>query len=252
VTGGEVLTPLLRQRIIESVGGRVVEMYGAHELGLVAWQCPGRGTALHVADDGVVLEILKDGRPAGPGEAGEVVATPLHAFAMRFIRYRLGDLVTRGPAPCPCGAPFSTVLTIQGRMLDHLVMPDGSLVHPYALVPVLLHAGRWLGQYQLTQETRERVVLRVTALAPPAPGELRALEAAIQAGLGAGVHVQLLVVPEIPPEINGKFRASRSLVASVYDGTDWDGRRAEELVSMTGTGDVLRSAGGGGRDPGVP
>jgi len=168
ISGGEVLTPLERRQISESFGARVVDMYSSHEAGLIAWEC-SRGTRLHVADDSVILEVLKDGRPAEPGEAGEVVATRLHAFAMPFIRYRLGDLVTRGPGPCPCGAPFSTILTVQGRMTDYFQMPDGRLLRPYELV-IIIHqqAARWVGQFQLTQETRERVVLRVAPLVPPA------------------------------------------------------------------------------------
>lgn len=247
ISGGEVLTPLERRQISESFGARVVDMYSSHETGLIAWEC-SRGTGLHVADDSVILEVLKDGRPAEPGEAGEVVATRLHAFAMPFIRYRLGDLVTRGTAPCPCGAPFSTILTIQGRMTDYFQMPDGRLLQPYELV-IIIHqqAARWVGQFQLTQETRERVVLRVAPLVPPAPDEVAVLEGVARAKLGAGIDFQLLLVPEIPVEINGKFRLSRSFVQSVYDEVDWDRRRADDMASLnrvaTGEARPFRPAG---------
>lgn len=220
ISGGEVLVPLERQQIGDSFGARVVDMYGSHELGLIAWDCP-RGAGMHVADDSVILEVVKDGRPAEPGEAGEVVATRLHAFAMPFIRYRTGDLATLGPTPCPCGAPFSTLRTVQGRMIDHFVLPDGGLLHPNELVVAILRdAARWIAQFQLTQETRERVVLRVAPLVSPTPEETAALEAHARAKLGAGIEFQLLLVPEISLEINGKFRVSRSFVQSVYDEVD--------------------------------
>jgi phenylacetate-CoA ligase len=234
LTGSEVLTPLLRRQIGESFGAPVLEMYGAHELGLIGWQCPRVG-ALHIADDAVIVEVLKDGRPAKPGEVGEVVATRLHAFAMPFIRYRLGDLVTQGEAPCPCGAPFSTILTVQGRMVDYFPLPDGRLFHPYELVTIILDlAIRWIGQYQLTQERLDRVVLRVAPLATPSPAEVAGLEQAARARLGPGVEFQILLVSELPVEVNGKFRVSRSLVESVYNGIDWERRRAEELASVRG------------------
>ncbi len=38
-----------------------------------------------------------------------VVVTALHSFAMPFIRYRLGDLVTRGVDACPCGQSFAVI-----------------------------------------------------------------------------------------------------------------------------------------------
>ncbi len=85
----------------------------------MAWECRHSGD-LHTCDDGVLVEVLRDGRPAEPGERGEVVVTNLHAYAMPFIRYRIGDLATRG-APCGCGAPFSTIGEITGT--DDRLLP---------------------------------------------------------------------------------------------------------------------------------
>src|SRR5262249_132951 len=154
------------------------EMYGTHELGLIGWQCLHMG-AFHVADDSVIVEVLKDGRPARCGETGEGVVTRLHAFAMPFIRYRLGDLVTQGGRSCGRGAPFSTIWTVQGRMLDYFPLAGGRLLHPYELTTVILeHGARWVGQYQLTQERLDRVVARVMPLTTPSPEEVDALERA--------------------------------------------------------------------------
>jgi len=233
ISGGEVLTAFERREISETMGARIVDMYSSHELGLIGWECP-QGAGLHVTDDSLLLEVVKDGRPAALGEAGEVVATRLHAFAMPFIRYRTGDVVTRGPAPCPCGAPFSAVLTVQGRMIDYFELPDGRLMHPNEVVVDLLrHAGRWIAQYQLTQETRGRIVLRIAPLHPPPTEEVAAIERHAWSVLGAGVDFELLLVPEIPFETNGKFRISRSLVRSVYDDVDWERRRAEDLSRVS-------------------
>jgi phenylacetate-CoA ligase len=231
ISGGEVLTPPMRRQITEVFGAPVVEHYGAHELGTVAWQCNETG-GFHVPDDGVIVEVLKDGRPARPGEVGEVVVTRLHALAMPFIRYRLGDLVTQGAATCPCGAPFSTIFTVQGRMLDYFPLANGRLVHPYELVMIILDRGtRWIGQYQLTQERRDRVILRVVPRLHPSPEDISWFEQAVREQLGPGIEFQVFLVPEIPMEVNGKFRVSRSLVESAYDGIDWDRRRATELTA---------------------
>jgi phenylacetate-CoA ligase len=233
ISGGEVLTPLMRREITEAFGVPVVELYGSHEFGMIAWQCTKRG-GFHVSDDSVIVEVLKDGRPARPGEVGEVVATRLHAFAMPFIRYRLGDLVTRGDTPCPCGAPFSTICTVQGRMLDYFPLANGRLVHPYELTVMMIldHGSRWIGQYQLTQERRDRVVLRVVPRQSPSPADIAGLEKTAREHLGPGIEFQVVLVPEIPLEVTGKFRVSRSLVESAYDGIDWDRRRAMELTVL--------------------
>jgi phenylacetate-CoA ligase len=80
----------------------------------MAWECRHSGD-LHTCDDGVLVEVLVDGRPAEPGERGEVVVTNLHAYAMPFIRYRIGDVATRA-APCRCGAPFATIGEIRSSL----------------------------------------------------------------------------------------------------------------------------------------
>jgi phenylacetate-CoA ligase len=231
ISGGEVLTPIMRRQITDAFGVPVVEHYGTHELGTVAWQCT-KGGGFHVADDGVVVEVLNGDRPARPGEAGEVVATRLHAFAMPFIRYRLGDLVTRGEAACECGAPFSTIFTVQGRMLDYFPLADGRLLHPYDVTwGIITHAMRWIGQYRLTQERRDRLVLEVVARLTPSLEELASLERVARERLGPGIEFQAVLVPEISLEANGKFRVSRSLVESAYDGIDWEERRASDLAA---------------------
>jgi phenylacetate-CoA ligase len=232
ISGGEVLTPLMRHQITEAFGVPIVQHYGSHELGTVAWQCMKQG-GYHVTDDGLIVEVLKDGRPARPGEVGEVVATRLHSFAMPFIRYRLGDLVTQGDTPCGCGAPFSTIFTVQGRMLDYFPLANGRLFHPYELVMIILEQGTgWIGQYQLTQERRDRVVLRVVPRMTPSAEHLAGFERAALERLGPGIEFEVVLVPDIALERNGKFRVSRSLVESSYDGIDWERLRATDFPAF--------------------
>jgi phenylacetate-CoA ligase len=181
----------------------------------MAWECRHSGD-LHTCDDGVLVEVLRDGRPVEAGERGEVVVTNLHAYAMPFIRYRIGDLATRG-APCGCGAPFATVGEIQGRMIDYFPLPDGRLLHPYEIIGRLVWGpGQWMRQYQLVQERRDRVVLYVVAEEPPG-GRLEELDRTVRPILGAGVEFDVQVVGRIPFETTGKLRPSRSLVHSEYD-----------------------------------
>jgi len=214
VAGGEVLTPAARERIARGFGAPVCEIYGSHECPLIAWQC-ARGHGLHVWDYGVVLEILTDGRPARPGERGEVVVTALHSFAMPFLRYVLGDMVVAGETPCPCGAPFASIGGVEGRTIDHFPLANGRVVHPYELVLATLEAaGPWLRQYRLLQETPDRVVLTVAPFDQPGPGALARLRAAVSARLGPGVSLRVDLVDEIHLEPSGKYRVSRSLVTA--------------------------------------
>jgi len=225
VVGGEVTTPAMRARIGRAFGAPVYETYGSHECPLIAAECRHSGL-LHAAGDAVLVEVLVDGRPAEPGERGEVVITNLHAYAMPFIRYRIGDVATRG-APCGCGAPFGTLDTIQGRMIDYFPLPDGRLLHPYEIVIRLVWKPLdWIRQYQLVQERRDSVVLYVVAASPPAEEQLAEVRRVVAPALGDRVRFEVRPVERIPFEATGKLRPSRSLVRSEYDGIALEPRSA--------------------------
>ena len=67
-------------------------------------------------DESYIVELLVDGRPAEPGEVGEVVITDLNNFSVPLIRYRIGDLATAvDGTPCPCGRDLSRIGRIEGR-----------------------------------------------------------------------------------------------------------------------------------------
>ena len=222
VSGGESLSPFRRQNIEHAFGKRVFDIYGSHEFNLLAWECPERGQ-YHVCDDNVILEILRNGRPARVGERGEVVATALHSYAMPFIRYRLGDIVTRGPETCSCGQPFSTLRTIQGRMHDYFRMPDGTFLHPdVIIVPIMENESSWFDRYHLIQKEEELVVLRVQPFRRPREDELAHVRQLGEDKLPSDVAFQIEVVENLPVETGGKFRFCKSMVNSHCEDIDWE------------------------------
>lgn len=216
IVGGEVATPAMRLRIRETFAAPLYETYASHECPLMAWECHHSGD-LHTCDDGVLVEVLRDGRGAEPGERGEVVVTNLHAYAMPFIRYRIGDIATRG-APCGCGAAFSTIGEIQGRTTDHFPLADGRLLDPREIVGRLAWGPReWIKQCLLVQERRDRVVLYVAADEPPPAERVQEIERVARPILGPGVEFEVLSAGRIPIEPSGKLRLSLSLVHSERD-----------------------------------
>ena len=221
--GGEVLTPLMRRQIADGFRAPVFQTYGSHEFNLLAWECSATG-AFHVCDDGMILEVVHDDRAAAPGERGEVVGTALHSFAMPFIRYRLGDLVAQGGERCGCGQPFPTIRTIHGRMLDYFRLPRGRVIHPYGILIGLLlpDENAWIQEYRLVQEREDRIVLQVVAASPPSPERVALVKRHVAEQVGPDVDFQVALMARLPLEPNGKFRVSRSLVHSQYDGIDWD------------------------------
>jgi phenylacetate-CoA ligase len=214
VTGGEEMPAEMRRTIADGFRAPVYDTYGAHEFKLLASECPRTGL-YHVCDDALVLEILCDGRPAKEGEEGDVVGTALHSFAMPFVRYQLGDRAVRGPAPCPCGQPFSTLRQIRGRSIDYYRLPGGRLLHHYQLfAETASRAGvrDLVARYQVIQEREDLIVMRLAPISPEhRPAFVRLHEEATRI-LGPGVEFRIEFVDEFDFEPSGKFRLAISKV----------------------------------------
>lgn len=232
VAGGETLRPEMRRRMELAFGARIVEKYGTIEFDLMAMECP-QGEQLHVCDDGLILEILRGSEAIETGAQGEVVVTGLHSWAMPLIRYRIGDVATKGLARCPCGAPFSTIHSVGGRTLDYFPLPDGRLIHPFSLTTPMLEAHSWIRQYQLTQERTDHLVLRVVPWDAPSPGLLEEVKEQYSKTLGPHVTVDIHLLDELRPEASGKFRLSQSLVRPHHEEVDWE--RVEDLAPARDT-----------------
>jgi phenylacetate-CoA ligase len=217
VTGGEVLTPLMRQRLHKAFGVEPLQTYACHEIPFMGWECGATGE-MHTCDDAAIVEVIRGGRPAETGEEGEVVVTNLHAYAMPFLRYRLADVVTRGSERCACGQPFSTIRAIQGRMIDYFPLPDGRLVHPYEILSLVPRVDAWIRQYHLLQDRPDRIVMQVVPSTAAVPELQQVISRAVAPLIGPGVEFQVRVVDLIPPGPGGKRRHSCSLVTSAYEG----------------------------------
>jgi phenylacetate-CoA ligase len=212
--GAETLTPEMRRQITECFGAPLYDAYASHEFNLIAFQC-GETGLYHISELSVIAEVLKDGQPVGPGETGELVGTALHSYAMPFLRYPLGDVVTRGPAPCPCGGPLATLASIQGRVADRFLLPDGSSLHPYWFVTPLVQDSPWLRRYQIVQTGIDRIAVKAVPLqgASPTPDDLARIRSEIERIARGGVTVVVELATELPLGPSGKFRPYYSLVA---------------------------------------
>lgn len=214
-TDSETLTSDARARIQAGFGSQVLDFYDSWEFNLIAWECPAGGQ-YHVADTWMIVEVLSNGQAAAPGEEGELVGTALHNWAMPFIRYKLGDIVLRASAPCPCGASNSVLERVQGRQWDRFVLPDGSSVHPNVLVTPLVEGVPWIRRYQVVQEEVDRIRIKLVPMphSNPSP-ETVARVGRMLAGRLEGIRLEIELVDEIPLGPNGKHRPYYSLVKAV-------------------------------------
>jgi phenylacetate-CoA ligase len=114
-TSGQNLDQATRTRIADAFGTRVFDAYGCREMGSIGFECEAHA-GYHVAAEGFIVEVLRDGRRAAPGESGEVVVTDLANSCMPWIRYRTGDTATFiGDEPCACGRHTPRFGDLSGR-----------------------------------------------------------------------------------------------------------------------------------------
>lgn len=202
--GGETVTPGMRRCIEEAFGAPVYEGYGCNELNLIAWECVETGE-FHTNDDALIVEIMTDGRPARPGEQGELVGTSLISYAMPFIRYRMEDIVTQGSYRCRCGSPFGTIRSIKGRFLNFIHLADGTTFHPYTLLGNLIYGSDWIGRYQVVQRHVHAIEIQIEPLEQPDNGEIRRLENELRELVPDQLDLSLNLVSRIEKPPGEKF-----------------------------------------------
>ncbi|HKQ94732.1 MAG TPA: hypothetical protein VJS40_03930 [Aestuariivirgaceae bacterium] len=202
ITVGEPVTGDLRALVRRAFDCEIYDQYSSTEGLLIASQCPA-STYLHVQSELVKLEILRfDGSPAGLGEEGDVVVTPLVNFAMPLVRYRLEDRAAwRGVCGCGRGHPLISVEVGRERHLFHF--DDGSIVFPMIRTREFmdyLKATRW----QVAQTSPRSVEVRFSSTSPGAR-DYAAMTQAVRSHLAHDVEVSYRLMETWPPNDSGKL-----------------------------------------------
>lgn len=201
-TTGELLHPCDRQKIENAFSVRVRDIYGIVEMGDIAWQC-SELNGYHVNIDSFFVEVLVDGRPAQPGEAGKLVITNLHSRAMPFIRYEVGDVVTAPrDTPCPCGCTFPRLDMLEGRADDWLLATDGTRVSPLIFVIASVPGVR---QYRMIQKAYDYLVVEILPGVQFNEETLKGVEKHVMEIMGPGMRIEVKRVDQIPRQ-SGKMK----------------------------------------------
>ena len=210
-TSAEISTAGVRRDCRRVFGAVPVDILGAREIGIIAWQCHA-GPDYHLAAETAWIEVLaEDGSPAEPGVPGRLVATPFYCFHMPFIRYATGDYVTLGDGPCPCGRSLPTLTAFNGRDRMRLRRRGGSPVFP-RIPEAELDASIGPLQWRLVQRALDRIDVIVE---PASIAKAQSAEAAVRAaieGAFAAAFDMTIVAAEPPPP--GVWRKKRELFRS--------------------------------------
>lgn len=113
----EPLFPALRQTFEKEYGIDTYQMYGATEVGDVAYEC-SRKNGWHICEE-TIVEIVdpSTGKNVPAGELGEVVVTRLNDIFF-LLRFGTGDLSRLITDKCSCGRTSYRLAGIAGRVGD--------------------------------------------------------------------------------------------------------------------------------------
>src|SRR5512135_278293 len=160
---------------------------------------------MHASIDNNLIEILRDGQPAGPGEPGDVIVTNLNNYGMPFIRYSIEDMgAWSAVEQCPCGRELPMMELTQARRIDMFKTKDGRAVWGGFASPLFGMEG--VKQFQLVQKSRDMVVARIVKEGELEPARLQTIERTVKIALGDDVDVRFEFPEAIPVLESGKYR----------------------------------------------
>jgi len=162
MSSAQVLPDQSREIIEKAFGCRAFDKYGSREFSGIAYEC-GAHDGHHVVAESYIVEIMKDGRPALPGELGEVVITDLNNYCLPFLRYRIGDLAVAmdESKPCACGRGLPRIGRIEGRVQAIIVGQNGNYVPGTFFAHLFKDYDYIIRQYQVLQDQFGSVTLKI-------------------------------------------------------------------------------------------
>jgi phenylacetate-CoA ligase len=162
ISSAQALPEESRKTIEEAFSTRVFDTYGSREFSGIAYECDVH-EGHHVMAESYIVEILKDGRKAAPGEVGEVVITDLNNLVLPFVRYRVGDLAEAMDESrlCPCGRGLPRIGRIEGRVQSLVIGALGQVIPGTFFSHLFKDFDHLVRQYQVVQEERGAIALKV-------------------------------------------------------------------------------------------
>lgn len=210
ISSAERLFQHQREMIERAFGAKVFDRYGCREVMLIAAECE-RHEGKHLNMENNFVEILRGGRPARPGEAGEVIVTDLVNRSMPFIRYKNEDIATFSAKRCSCGRGLPLLASVEGRVLDMIVGPEGQLLAG-EFFPHLLKDYPSVARFQVHQDRQRAITVRLVPGDGFEPETPRLVEHALRRFLGERATIRIEVVQDIPLTAAGKHRLTVSEV----------------------------------------
>lgn len=233
ISSAQVLPPQSREIIEEQFDCGVFDKYGAREFSGIAYECEAH-KGHHVVAENYIVELIKDGRPARPGEIGEVAITDLNNYCLPFIRYRVGDLaMAMDPGEsCSCGRGLPMIGAIEGRVQAIIVGANGRYLPGTFFAHFFKDYDHIVRQYQVVQEEEGAMQLKIVKASRFDERALDSILEKLREYVGEEMEIELEICESIPMVRTGKQQGSLSrLNLSVADPNGGEAASPEPVIS---------------------
>lgn len=196
-TISEMLHEHQRKFIEDAFGCRVFDTYGNRENGLIAAEC-SKHNGYHINAENIYIEIVdQNGNPVFPGESGEIAITDLNNYAMPLIRYLSGDKGRLSTKLCSCGRGLPLIDRIEGRMVDSLMLLDGSVIGGVTVSHFFTKCGE-VEQFQFIQNHKGEADLLLKIPKPFSSEQLEQFKQKLNSYFNNRILINLHFVDVIP------------------------------------------------------
>lgn len=205
VSSAQILPDQTRGMIEKTFGCRVFDKYGSREFSGIAYEDDGHDGHLVMAES-YIVELLKDGRPARPGEIGEVVITDLNNLHVPIIRYRIGDLAVAldDAGPSSSGRQFPRIGRIEGRSQAIVFCPNGAWLPGTFFAHYFKDFEHIVRHYQVVQETHDALLIKVAPAIHYSPAAMERVLQGLRPFVGEAMRLECEIVAHIPMVRTGK------------------------------------------------
>jgi phenylacetate-CoA ligase len=205
MTSAQIMPQQVREVIESEFKTRVFDKYGSREFSGIAYECD-QHQGHHLMAESYIVEILKDGQPAKPGELGEVVITDLNNYSVPLVRYRIGDLAeAMDPAQvCACGRGLPRIGRIEGRSQAIVFCANGTWLPGTFFAHFFKDYDFAVRQYQVVQHRRDAIDLKIVPEAGYSSDVEELLLRELRRFMGEKMEIDVQIVDHIPMVRTGK------------------------------------------------
>ncbi len=197
----ETLYAFQRELVEEQFDCNIYSWYGSGEKVIKAGECSIHN-GCHINSEFGIIELMRKGKDVHMGDLREIIATTLVNYAMPLIRYQIGDLGALSKRQCPCGRGLPLLKSIEGKIRDIVITPDGKIIHGEFFKYIIEKP--WIKIARCHQAEIDQIEIDILPISIPPKEEITKIENKLQNHLGDNMKININFVDDIAPTKVGK------------------------------------------------